>query len=759
MDWHQRGQRPRLVGVGVAVAVLTLATPAAGSAASVGSQQKPNFGRAGSDYVDGEVVVTLRPGLGAHATDKLRGYGVQRARKVAHDTVVVDVADGSVPGVIEQMSRSADVVTAEPNYIYRATRTPDDARYGELWGLQKIAAPRAWDASRGSAGVVVAVADTGVQANHPDLSTNLWRNPGGIWGCAKDTVGWNAVNFSCNPADGNDHGTHVAGTIGAAGNNGTGVVGVNWSTAIMSVKMLDDGGSGSASGIVWALDQIVAAKRAGVNVRVVNASWGGGGQSSAMRAAIQRLGDNGILFIAAAGNGGWDALGDEVTRDGTAGPKFYPCSYALANMICVGATSSSDALTSFSNFGSGVDLAAPGQGILSTIPGSTYASFNGTSMATPHVTGAVALVASWSSCVNAPAATLKSHVIGSVDVTNVNVASRGRLNVANALARCGALPPPAPAWSGWQSLGGATRDDPAVVSSAPFILNAFVRGSDNRLYARWRLGTNPWSNYEAITGFTFTGSPSAVSWGTNRIDVFGRSTTNTLLHWYYDGRYWNGANLGGNVQSDVAVHSLGAGHLDLYYRGGDNALKHRWFSTTTGWSGVENLGGNLASSPTVVAWGGPNTTVLWRGADDALRERTFVNGAWQPIRNLGGNIAGRPAAVSWGPGRIDVFARGRDDRLKHWWYTGIWGGVETHPDAVVKSNPSVDSFAAGHFDVYWRSTNNVVQHKGFLGGYGAVESIGGSIDGAPVVLMPGVFNVQVFARATDNALSHNRFPG
>ncbi len=314
----------------------------------------------------------------------------------------------SVEAAIAAYRQDPDVLYAEPNYIVRATNTPDDARYGELWGLLNsgqlggtpgadIDAPLAWDITTGSSSVVVAVIDTGIDYNHPDLSANLFRNASecvanGVDddgnGRIDDCFGVDTVNNDSDPMDDNRHGKHVAGTIGSMGNNAAGVVGINWNVSLMACKFLDAAGSGSTAGAIACLEYLRAMKDRGVNIVATNNSWGGGGFSQALFDAIQRHQEAGILFIAAAGNG--NAFGQGVNNDQT---PFYPCSYRLANILCVAATTRSDDRAGFSNFGRRtVHIGAPGNEILSTTLNGTYTMLNGTSMATPHVTGTVALL-------------------------------------------------------------------------------------------------------------------------------------------------------------------------------------------------------------------------------------------------------------------------------------------------------------------------------------------------------------------------------
>jgi hypothetical protein len=269
----------------------------------------------------------------------------------------------------------------------------------EEWGLTNdrgVSALSAWDINSGSASVVVAVIDTGVDYNHPDLAANIWANPGEVAGngvdddgngYVDDVHGINALQDAVNkgdPMDDNRHGTHVAGTIGAVGDNGVGISGIAKQVKIMPIKFMDAGGSGRLSDAITAIDYMVMMKtNYGVNIVVSNNSWGGGGYSQALEMAIQRAQAAGIVFVAAAGN---DAADIDLFP-------AYPASYEVANVVAVAAIDRDQNLASFSNYGGNtVDVAAPGVAILSTLPGGGYGMLSGTSMAAPHVAGVLALL-------------------------------------------------------------------------------------------------------------------------------------------------------------------------------------------------------------------------------------------------------------------------------------------------------------------------------------------------------------------------------
>ena len=354
---------------------------------------------------------------------------------------------------MQEYQRDPNVAYAEPNYIVHTFGAPNDTSYPQLWGLKNtgqvfggvaskagsdIKAEQAWAVTTGSTSVVVGVIDTGVDYTHPDLAGNFWNNPGGIGGCPAGTHGYNAVTNSCDPRDDNKHGTHVAGTIGAMGNNTLGVVGVNWKTQIMGLKFMDATGQGTTADAIEAIEFAIKAKLAGVNVRVLSNSWGGNGYSQALLDEINKAGANGILFVVAAGN----------SATNTDASPSYPCSYRAANLICVAATDSRDNLAGFSNYGSSsVHLGAPGVNILSTISGGSYAYFSGTSMATPHVAGAAALILSAPGQGNLTPEQLRGLILNNVDsLTSLTgrTITGGRLNVCRAMPGCGGTAPPSP---------------------------------------------------------------------------------------------------------------------------------------------------------------------------------------------------------------------------------------------------------------------------------------------------------------------------
>ena len=338
-----------------------------------------------------------------------------------------------------------NVAIVTPDFELTTQSIPNDPSFGSLWGLSNngsqggllnadINIEPAWALGTATS-IVTAVIDTGVDYTHPDLASNIWTNTDEVAGngidddgngFVDDVRGWDFVNNDSDPMDDNGHGTHVAGTIGAVGNNGIGVTGVAWTASIMPLKFLDQSGSGSLS------DAIKAIQYARVNgAKIINASWGGGGFSSALQSAISQFITSGGLFVAAAGN---EATNNDVTPS-------YPANYQ--GVISVGASTRTDTRASFSNYGTSVDVFAPGQSILSTLPGNRYGSLSGTSMATPQVAGALALL--WGQNPTLSATTISQALINSTDnVLRASNSTHGRINVGAAATALRASNPTTP---------------------------------------------------------------------------------------------------------------------------------------------------------------------------------------------------------------------------------------------------------------------------------------------------------------------------
>lgn len=402
---------------------------------------------------------------------------------------VVRILPGkSLQDVAAAYAARSDVAYVEPNYIVTADRIPNDTRFGELWSFNNtgqdggiadadVDAPEAWDSATGSPSVVVAVMDTGVDYTHEDLAANIWTNTAELNGQpgvdddgdgiiddihgARWTDGSGAPT-SGDPMDDDYHGTHVAGIIGAVGNNGVGIAGVNWSVRLMPLKFLDNNAHGTMADAVAAIDYATAK-----GARVINISWGMPTYSQALKDAIDAAGAAGVLVVASAGNENTDV---DINP-------HYPASYDSVNIISVASTTSTDEKSSFSSWGRvSVDLAAPGSLILSPTPGNAYALDSGTSFAAPHVTGAAALLLGRYPGLDP--LTLKSMILGSVEPIadyatdgSTPVGTGGRLNVARALAFS---PPDIVPWLSEDPISGSLPLGGSVVIN----VNASAAGLD-----------------------------------------------------------------------------------------------------------------------------------------------------------------------------------------------------------------------------------------------------------------------------------------
>jgi thermitase len=438
-------------------------------------------------YVPGEILIKLRPGFKERFSENKLFKVEKKLNLLSGQFLLLKSHSKSTPDLVHDLESMAEVEYAEPNYIYRisdasptlegflassfnerfTTNAPIDPLYGKLWGLNNtgsnepdrnggsssspgeagadIQAEKAWSITLGSKKVVVAVIDTGIDYTHPDLSKNIWVNENEIPsnnidddrnGYVDDYYGWNAQKDNGNPMDGNAHGTHCAGTIGAEHNNGIGVAGVMSKVSLMAVKFLSDEGSGTLADAVEAIDYATK-----MNVDVMSNSWGGGGFSQALLASIKKAKERGIVFVAASGN----ESNNSDTRPS------YPASYLVENIISVASHTAQDSLSSFSNFGKRtVHVAAPGSNILSSTPNGDYKVFSGTSMATPHVSGVVGLLLSETG--RLPVDELRKRIMETsipVGPYRKTTVSGGRVSAYNFLTDT-RIPRPGPDDSAWR---------------------------------------------------------------------------------------------------------------------------------------------------------------------------------------------------------------------------------------------------------------------------------------------------------------------
>ncbi|MFU7560472.1 S8 family serine peptidase [Roseiconus sp. JC912] len=410
----------------------------------------PNYmPEAGTDFRPDTIILAFNENVSAGSKATIlsaNGLQVKREFQTFNGMVVTTQSGADVLDIVSGLLQEDDILYAEPDYVREFALTPNDTRYGEQWHYNNtgqtfgtpdadIDLPEAWDVTTGSDQVVIAVIDSGLQLDHPDIVDNLWVNPGEIPGdgidndnngYVDDINGIDAFGGDVDPSDTVGHGTHVAGTISATGNNNLGVTGVNWNAKIMPLQVGDTTGLSSAA-IIEAIDYATMMRRDhGINIKVSNNSYGGYFPSFAEQLAVQAHTNAGILFVAAAGNDGLNI--DQLPS--------YPASYPAAGVVSVAATDDDDQLAFFSNYGVGnVDLAAPGVNILSLGLNSTYVYNSGTSMASPHVAGVAALLAGYS-----PTASVQdlkdALMLGADPLQNLQGSSitGARLNAAGALA-------------------------------------------------------------------------------------------------------------------------------------------------------------------------------------------------------------------------------------------------------------------------------------------------------------------------------------
>jgi len=582
---------------------------------------------------------------------------------------VLHSRSANVTALINIMKNAPFVQYVEPDYIVKTIATPNDPNFSQQWSFLNtgspgadISATSAWNISTGSTANVAGVIDTGVDYTHSDLAGNIWSAPAQFaatlsWGtitCPAGSHGYNAVMRSCNPADDNGHGTHVSGTIGAIGNNAAGVAGVNWTTRIMGLKFLDSSGSGATSDAIDVMEFAVQAKAqfaatgTPVNVRVFSASWGGSGFSQALLDEINKANSSDVLFVAAAGNNGSN-------NDTSA---FYPAAYNAQNLIAVAATTNTDSLASFSNYGKAtVHLAAPGVNILSTVPGNSYGFLSGTSMATPHVSGTAMLVLSRCSL---NTAALKNTLLANVDpiaaLAGLTVTG-GRLNAYKALNSCAG--------------GGATTGTASFVKT-----DTTTQGNWKGTYGADGYNViNDTVRYPTYVGVTPSGN-SSYTWTSSTADMramqkasasdriascwftpasftidlnFTDSNTHQVALYMLDWDGWNGPrseridilDAGNNVLDTRSISSFGNGMYLVWNLSGHVIVR---FTNT-----------NLASNAIVngILFGGGGGTSS-SGSASFLKTDTTTQGTWKGVYgNDGYNIindsASYPAYVTVTP--------------------------------------------------------------------------------------------------------------
>lgn len=402
-----------------------------------------------------EVLVKFKSGVSQETieqlTARLNDRIEDRIENAEGWTSIDDIDNADASAVVNEYIQLAEVEYAEPNFEIQLEEIegplvpvlPHDPQFNDQWALANsgqrggkqgadISATLAWATTTGSNKVVVAVLDSGVDYTHEDLVQNMWMRPAGLapyhdndLGTIDDEYGYNAVDSASDPMDENGHGTHCAGIIGAEGENNVGIAGVNWNVQIMPLKFMNAGGFGTTKDAVEAINYVIDRKKVGVNVRIISASWGSTQRSRALEDVIRKAYENGILFVAAAGN---------ATTNNDRNP-HYPSSYNVPNVVSVAALDRYDQLAKFSNYGvKSVAIAAPGVDILSTWLGNAYEEKSGTSMATPVVSGVAALILAENPRMSVDE--LKKKLLASTDpivALKGKTVTGGRINAAKAL--------------------------------------------------------------------------------------------------------------------------------------------------------------------------------------------------------------------------------------------------------------------------------------------------------------------------------------
>ncbi len=521
------------------------------------------------EYVADQVVAIVNKEEGVEAFRKrIEGKGFVLCRELMEDEkgntmVVVKTPELSLDSaetlrtVLSELQMCSSIDYDE---VVTINATPNDSYYSRLWGMTKIKAPQAWGVRTDASAITVAVLDTGINYNHQDLSGNMWRNPSETSGNGRDDDGNGITDdvygvryvggvVSGNPLDDNGHGSHCAGTIGAVGNNSSGVAGVAWRAKLMALKFLSSSGSGATSDAVSCMSYARAK-----GAKIVSCSFGGGSYNSSMYSAINSLRSSGIIVVCAAGN---DGTNNDISP-------HYPSSYSHDNIVAVAATTSSDALASFSCYGtSSVDIAAPGYDIYSTLHSSSsaYGSKNGTSMATPHVSGALALI--WANYPSESYSAIISRLYSAADTVSSlsgKVKNAKRLNVGAALT-------------------STTIPAPTGLSASKGTYSGYV-------YLSWNAVSGA-SYYRVYRATSSSGTKTAISsWQTSR--TFSDSTASVGITYYY------------YVQAASSSSGANASSYSSYATG------YRAANLTDVW----DPGDNTASGATTIT---PSTTVQTHG--------------------------------------------------------------------------------------------------------------------------------------------------
>lgn len=593
------------------------------------------------------------------------------ATEIATRVAVAELTPAEAAAVASQPG----VVGVEADAEVHAAEAPDDTCYvaplvcapsAGSWYVDRVGLPEAWELTHGS-GSLVAVLDSGVQ--QPLIGELAGRVVGEL-----DATGGTPA---CSSGSSLHHGTQVAGTVGANTDNGTAVPGAGWDVQILSVRVFAGPSCGGTTlsrlvtGVTLALQH--GARILNMSVTTTN--------GTALRAVLDDAARAGAVVVAAAGNGvGNPAVG---TDDPTLGNGGYPAAYP--DVVAVGSSDLDDGRATFSNFGSWVDLYAPGTQLAALNRSGSVVQANGTSFSAPIVAGVVALM-------RTVRPSLTPAEISSILTSTADTVAAGRLlDAAEAVgvAGCsysttvGAAAAPggpssidvvtttiegrpcgrsSPGSDGeWVAFDGGVLGTPDLISAGgqQFLI---ARGTDGGAWLRFRSSSQaPWEPWFSLGG-RFTSDLAVASWGPNRLDVFGRGSDAALWHRAFDGSWGPWQSLGGALASEPDVASWGAGRLDVFAVGTDGTMWHRAFGGTA-WAPWEPLGGAFRSGPGVASVQDGLVDVAARGGDDRVWLRSWTGAAWTAWTPIGGVAIATTELLHAGGGTLVAVTRGADGRL------------------------------------------------------------------------------------------------
>lgn len=598
---------------------------------------------------------------------------------VAELTPAESAAVAATPGVLAvepDLPVFAAEVVNDPCYT-----TPSSCGRLGAWHLDRVGLPAAWDLSHGGA-TTVAVLDSGMSPVVPDdLAGRVLPEVNATFGGLPCTSG-SALN----------HGTQVAGTIGAIAGNELGTAGTGFDVRILPVRVWAGPNCVNTS-LSYVVNGITMARNSGA--RIINVSLTTNGDVVALRTAVEDATNAGVVVVAAAGNGG--------SVDPTIGEGGYPAFYP--STLSVGATCPStfvpgdctgqpDARATFSNFGGWVDLFAPGVLIPTYNRNGSPAFVDGTSFSAPVVAGIVALIRS-----------VRPNLTPA-QVSDILVRSADPVHGLRRLDARGAL---------YDTVFGAVpANGVGVHATSSTSIEVMSRANDGRAMVRTLPTGAPGSRWSLQTDGVLLGNPDLTSMVPGRLDAVGRGTDGTVFYRARTGGWSPWVSVGGTATSDVAIVSWGPNRLDFFARGGDNAL---WHSAWTGsmFTGWESLGGVLSSEPDATTWGPGRLDVFARGTDGGIYHLAFDRGRWQPWEALGGLATTGPGAVAWGPDRVDIVAAGGDGQLWHKAWVGTGWSAWVPRGGLLASGPEIVSRTPGTLDIFVRAADHQVWQLAFNG--------------------------------------------